>query len=451
MNKPDTKHDMLNLDIETAEQEGQRLPFDDDPTDVPSWFARTYQSAKPDELADRYRTRLDARPEDPTQVFAAQERYRRHVEERFQAAKSLAEQQQHATEPPLRGHAQPPARRPIAPVAEDEGLQRFHDWEQKVHPSKARARKRPTARIAAFVACACLGGSAIGYFTANPAAVAALYQSSGEHMQAVFASLAVSPKLTTDGGKQSAEIEPETVLTKKPVKIAKLAVADASGALNNPIPLDLAAFPADPAAPIALRITGLPDKAYLTQGTEVSKGLWLVKPGEIKGIEIVVPSATSPQFDLAVAPIEEKTGIPAAPSQSVTVELSGADVDGINVVPASAPPEIQGQVELPQAIPLPLEAENSESMGLMGKGDTLLKTGDLVSARQFYLKAHGLGLAQAAFGVAQTYDPLLYQDMKVRGLQPDKAKAEEWYGKAVDAGYAPAGEALAKLSEQAAQ
>ncbi len=166
---------------------------------------------------------------------------------------------------------------------------------------------------------------------------------------------------------------------KKPVRIPRVDVADASGALNNPIPLELAAIPADPEIPLALRITGLPNDAYLTKGKEVADGEWLLKPSEIAGVKLVVPNAQSSQLDLAVAAVEEKTGAQAAPPREMTVAL---DLTNVTVQPASAPPEVQTNGQpLPQAIPLPQEADNSEAKTLLGKGEALMKTGDLVTAR----------------------------------------------------------------------
>lgn len=104
---------------------------------------------------------------------------------------------------------------------------------------------------------------------------------------------------------------------------------------------------------------------------------------------------------------------------------------------------------LPQAIPLPQEAENTEAKTLLGKGEALLKTGDLDSARQFFIKAHGMGAAEGAFGAGQTYDPVVYAAMNVRGLEPDPQKAREWYDKAVAAGSEDAAKALAKLNAAA--
>jgi hypothetical protein len=220
--------------------------------------------------------------------------------------------------------------------------------------------------------------------------------------------------------------------------------------LNNPIPLELAAYPATPEEPLALKVTGLPDNAYLTQGKEIAKGEWLVKSNEIAGVKLIIPTSTEDQVDLSVAAVEEKTLEPAAPAQELTVAL---DMKDVTVLPANAPPEDQQlkAVPLPEAIPLPLEVTNSAGANFLAKGEALLKAGDINSARQFLMKAFEAGEMKAAFGIGQSFDPVFYKTMKVTGLLPDKAMAIEWYTKAKLAGHAQAAEALTLLSQSAAQ
>ena len=87
-------------------------------------------------------------------------------------------------------------------------------------------------------------------------------------------------------------------------------------------------------------------------------------------------------------------------------------------------------------------ALSAEVKGLLDKGDMLMKTGDLIIARQFYSRAFQMGAAEGAMGVAKTYDPAVYTEMKVQGITPDAAKAAEWYEKAKAAGVTEASAAL---------
>lgn len=422
---------------------------------TPTWFANTYGAEQTDELADRYRT---SRAQDPifdTPSPEAYEAYRRRLEERFQSAKRMAS----GPVPAFSTMDDGPQKRRKAAPAEDEGSQRFKDWQMKMNhrngqtaPQPAPSRLSPL-RIAGFFMGACTIGGLAGFASANMdvmrSSTSAVAQAASSSYAAVVAHMPDWPgstRETTAGGGSGGS----TVLTKKPVKIARVDVNDASGVLNNPIPLDLAAIPAEDEAPLALKITGLPGDAYLTQGTEIANGEWMLKPGEIEGVKLVVPQADAPQIDLAVAAVEEKTGAQAAPPREMTVEL---DLTGLTVQPANAPPEAQsGNLPpLPQAIPLPQEVEVSEARTLYNKGEALLKTGDLVSARQFFVKAHGLGLAEAAYGVGQCYDPAVYAAMNVHGLQPDAAKAKDWYQKAAAMGHENAKAALEVLNAAAEQ
>ena len=56
----------------------------------------------------------------------------------------------------------------------------------------------------------------------------------------------------------------------KSVATARLEVADVSGNPNSPIDLDLKAFPGRSGQEIELRVSGIPEDAYLTAGTKIS-------------------------------------------------------------------------------------------------------------------------------------------------------------------------------------
>ena len=101
------------------------------------------------------------------------------------------------------------------------------------------------------------------------------------------------------------------------------------------------------------------------------------------------------------------------------------------VYPANAAPE-SAVVKLgePSAIPRTI----SEAADLVSKGNALLQNGDVVSARQFFLRASELGNAQGSFGVARSYDPKIFAELNVVGLQPDAALAADWYKQAAQAG-----------------
>ena len=196
---------------------------------------------------------------------------------------------------------------------------------------------------------------------------------------------------------------------------------------------------------------------------EVAKGEWVLKSADIAKAELVVPRANSAILALQVAALEEKTGLPAAPAQDmkVAIDLAALPVPGVPQPPAKLPQALEtapvitpvnavpnqgfNKQAMPLAIPEPIESLNAKALDYIAKGDVLLGTGDVLNARQFYMKAFDLKVTDAAYGVGQTYDPAVFAQHNIIGLDPNPAKAAEWYGKAAATGHAEAAAALAQL------
>jgi hypothetical protein len=230
------------------------------------------------------------------------------------------------------------------------------------------------------------------------------------------------------------------------------------------IPLALNAEPAFENQELAIKITGLPASAYLTAGKKISDNTWILKDGEEDGINLFVPQSDTAKFDISVSAIETNTGELAAPVKEMTVAIDDvkvAEEPVLQITPASAPPNTvipakATQQETIESDPEPTTSIapiapiqpplSAEVTGLLAKGDMLMKTGDLIIARQFYNRAFQMGAAEGAMGVAKTYDPTVYAEMKVQGITPDAAKAAEWYEKAKQAGVTEADAALTTLS-----
>jgi hypothetical protein len=404
------------------------------PEVIPSWFSRTYGEKSGGDIADDY---ARVRPVPPAPVVAADpasyDAYRRRLQERFANAQRLSD-------PDYGLYADPRAASDVLfPNRPSYGAKTAR---QAIPPKAMRPLGFRVSTIAALAVAACGLGSGLGYVVANPA-------QSGAMVASLISTLWSDTQVAAL----------ETVIDKKPIQTARLEVRDTSGAINAPIQLDIAAVPADPNTPVAFRITGLPPSAYLTKGYEISEGEWMLKAADIANAELIVPHTTTPELDLQVAALEEKTGAPAAPSKTFTVTLDTEAVpvpgvpqpkqDNPVVTPVAAQPD-QGfnTSQLPAAIPAPLESVNPEVQNLIAKGDTLLGNGDVLAARQFYLRAYQLKATSAAYGVGQTYDPAVYAKHKINGLAPDVETAAEWYGKAAASGYDLAAEALAQLPAQ---
>lgn len=254
----------------------------------------------------------------------------------------------------------------------------------------------------------------------------------------------------------------DTVIDKKPVSTATLQVADVSGETNSFIPLALHAEPGGLDKDMLLKISGVPEGAYLTSGHRQDDQIWALSLAETRNVKLMVPKAREPEIDLAVAAFEPSTGELAAPVKTMTVALRDVVVE-----PTSAPPPglatlsapaasaaLPGaNASAPLAIPAPQSVtlalatpETAETRQLIGKADQLLGSGDVQSARKAYERAWGNdGSAAAAFGIARSYDPLVLAALARNNGTANKDEAVRWYQRAAAGGSADAAAAIVRL------
>ncbi len=427
-----------------------------DESATPSWFAAPSEKVDPENLMERYRERMaNEQAQQHTQDQELEE-YRRKLDEKFNTAKRLYD-------PPIATVARREPVRVIGPVEvtqrvkrptlprgtlQDIGARYARDSAPAaIAPKRAARPASPISTYATYAAIAILIGGGAGYGFANRQAMLGFGQDSLSRVRALVAGTS-KPASTLQANAGMVANAPaaaanSTTITKKTIPMASLTVNDVTGTLNNMIPLTLSATPSDAAQPVDLVISGLPSSAYLTAGQQNSDGNWVVKGPDVANLRMVVAQSDTPKLDLQVAAIEPASGALAAPAQKLKVELSD-----VQITPTSAPPEGQTsniQVKpadatvavagpTPSAVPPPISAAPAPGADLVAHADNLMTQGDIVSARQIYLQAASQGNAKAAYGVARSYDPKVFAELKIEGLQPDAAKASDWYKKAASAG-----------------
>jgi hypothetical protein len=256
----------------------------------------------------------------------------------------------------------------------------------------------------------------------------------------------------------------DTVIDKKPIATATLQVADVTGETNSFIPLALHAEPGGLEKDILLKISGVPEGAYLTSGHRQDDQVWALSLAETKNVKLVVPRADTPQIDLAVAAFEPRTGELAAPVKTMTVALKDVVVE-----PTSAPPPGgqgtssatgaratlpgAGSASLPVPIPAPQSVklalatpETAETQQLIVQAEQLFRRGEVQLALRRYERAWGNdGSATAAFGIARSYDPLVLASLARSNGVPDRDQAIQWYQRAASGGNPDAAEAIIRL------
>jgi hypothetical protein len=419
---------------------------------TPSWFTQLPTETQYSSSEINERPSLISAIETPDQV--AYEAYRNRMERRLREGQDQYDlPKANFRSAPMEG---PKPRRPTLPLHEIQGRKKRYELEQqnqKTDRIKWRSGLTPWAKMLALGSTAICIGAVAGFGFSNSALVKQKYDmvitTTKDRLAAFSSAVPVDVPKPTVATNQS-------VIVKKPIATATLDVSDVRGTLGGMIPLALSAQSADASEPISLKITGLPEQAYLTAGVKSLEGNWTLKPSELAEVKLVVPRSDVAQFDMEVSAVDELTGTLAAPTKAVKVELQRAlpqspeipltpAGDGkVNseiastaippvaiVSPVSAAPETA--VEQSNA-PSPIPKALSEADDLVSKGNALLESGDIIAARQFFTQASDLGNAQGSFGVARSYDPKVYEKLNVVGLQPDEKMAAEWYKKAADAG-----------------
>jgi len=89
-----------------------------------------------------------------------------------------------------------------------------------------------------------------------------------------------------------------------------------------------------------------------------------------------------------------------------------------------------------------------EITALIDRGTALLKRGDLATARLLLRRAAEAGSADAALMLGSTFDPHFIQQLGAIGIEPDVARARQWYEKAAVLGSEAASQRLADLNNQ---
>jgi general secretion pathway protein A len=109
-----------------------------------------------------------------------------------------------------------------------------------------------------------------------------------------------------------------------------------------------------------------------------------------------------------------------APSRLAATEATPPGPDGVGRAGSSAPTGAGG--------------DQPTLRLLIERGDELLATGDIASARLFFERAAALGSAAAATAAGKSNDPSFLEERGVHGIPADEAAAERWYRIAAQAG-----------------
>ena len=205
-----------------------------------------------------------------------------------------------------------------------------------------------------------------------------------------------------------------------PLFAAPLEPAPPATAPAPPAPA-AAAAPVSPAPPAAAPAAPTPPVAAAAAAAAPT-------PPAPAAAAAAAPTPPAPAAAAAAAPVSPAPPAAApAPTAATPAPPAAAPV-------ATAPPQ-----------PAPMALSPTSEKRLIERAETLLRDLDISGARLVLERALDAGSSRAAFLLAQTYDPKMLVQWRVRGAVPDTARARDLYGRALAAGIAEAGARAAEL------
>jgi hypothetical protein len=194
----------------------------------------------------------------------------------------------------------------------------------------------------------------------------------------------------------------------------------------------------------------------LAQGTTLSSGKawgstgWTLPASELATTYLRPPAGFTGVMEYTVA-LQLADGT-IADRQTMRLEWTAPAVAQAPQLPQSPAPASQ-QSQAPAQMPAPaMQAgraiDAQELAAMVKRGEDLLNTGDIASARLLLRRAAEARDARAAFALAGTYDPIVLKRLGVYGSTPDVAIARDWYEKARQYGSREAPQRLELLASQ---
>lgn len=237
-----------------------------------------------------------------------------------------------------------------------------------------------------------------------------------------------------------------------PKRTATLAVQDGSGLVNDPVPLGIHVGAPPPGAFVS--INGLTAGARLTSGKRVGPNEWRVPATEISGVSVMPPDGFTGQM-LVTAELRDGDGVAltaastrvtwAAPPRAAAPPVAVAPPPPPPVAVAPPPVAVSPPVAVAAAAPPAMSAPSPQAevvrnldprevAALVKRGQDLLASGDVQSARLLLLRGAEARDARAALLVGTTYDPVLLRQIGADGPMADAAQARLWYQRAKEWG-----------------
>jgi hypothetical protein len=226
-----------------------------------------------------------------------------------------------------------------------------------------------------------------------------------------------------------------------PKRVATLSVQDGSGLVNDSLPLGIHVGAPPPGGTVS--IGGLPAGAQLTSGKRIGPNEWRVSASEVSGVSVIPPNGFVGQMQLT-AELRDGDGAAltgtstrlswTAPVVTAPVVAAAAIAAPAPAAVIAAPAPAAPAAASPALREFMRTLDQKEIAALVRRGQDLLASGDVQSARLLLMRGAEARDARAALLVGTTYDPVLLKQLGANGPLADVAQARLWYQRAKEWG-----------------
>jgi hypothetical protein len=190
-----------------------------------------------------------------------------------------------------------------------------------------------------------------------------------------------------------------------------------------------------------LRIVGVPPSCSLNRGF-FTAGAWFVSLDDVKNLALLAPKNFEGSLVLTVNLIQAPDRNPISWEVPLKILVDSSALQR----PVAAENIIAKKKDI--APPLVPATPSKNDRLQMERARKLLQDNDVASARLVLKRLAKANIAEAAFELAQTYDPDILQTIQTSGHTVDLKKAQRWYMRAAQLGHPKATKRASELQRQ---
>ena len=197
--------------------------------------------------------------------------------------------------------------------------------------------------------------------------------------------------------------------------------------VNEPLPLEASVAPST--GDESLVVAGLAAGTRLSAGAAMNESSWHLRSHDLRGLYLYAPKDFVGVMDTAIDVLSPSQRL--LDSRSVRLEWVVRKEPATQRIDAVDP--ANPNVPVAQQ-PAAQQIDPQQAAILMKHGRDALASGDIAAARLVFRRLADAGNAEAALGLAATYDPRYLASQNVIGVAGDEAQARAWYQRAMELG-----------------